>query len=348
MAVMLSIPEGMNEIASNTGFSNITIALSKSSSDEASSNLSPDEINTIKTLNGILKRKNGAPMVAPQIVASATISSEDDHATKVLVRGITQETLDILNIENKKSPFSRAYPGQLIIGDKILENGFKKRKINIRNVNLIASSTLVQPGSLWESELWIEMTTMMSLYNNIQISSLWIYADTPNNAKNFELLSNKDPRLSNVRFINQKEYYETQIKNISRLMNYATYIICLLLGLASTLTIYTATTLVLDGKRKMLRTLQAIGFPANLILISILLEIIIIGIASSCVTSVIAFTFLDGKSFGTSSFNQSIYAHFSISLGICIASSFYCTAIAFFGGLFPAIYAINDKNVSSP
>lgn len=338
---LLSIPTGIDDIASTTGLPNVTLALSKSSSDEASSKLSNDEINLIKNLDGISKDEHGNPQVAAQFIASANVSSTG-YSTRTLIRGVTQETINILKKNGINFPNENIEPRDILAGDQLYGNGLRE-PILIRNKKFETVYRLAVPGSLWESEVWGEMSTIMALYNtNSQASLLWILTTKDNSADHLQRLADKDPRLANIRFIGQKAYYKHQIDKISDIIKNAAYLISLLMGLASAITIYASASLAIEGKSDAIRIWRAMGFSTEIILLSIFTELILIGFASSLTTSVLAVILLDGRSFGTSTFDQAIYAHFSISWEVCAATIFYCSLIAIIGGLLPATLIQKD------
>ncbi|WP_434029776.1 FtsX-like permease family protein [[Pseudomonas] boreopolis] len=338
---LLSIPTGIDDIASTTGLPNVTLALSKSSSDEASSKLSNDEINLIKNLDGISKDEHGNPQVAAQFIASANVSSTG-YSTRTLIRGVTQETISILKKNGINFPNENIEPRDILAGDQLYGNGLRE-PILIRNKKFETVYRLAVPGSLWESEVWGEMSTIMALYNtNSQASLLWILTTKDNSADHLQRLADKDPRLANIRFIGQKAYYKHQIDKISDIIKNAAYLISLLMGLASAITIYASASLAIEGKSDAIRIWRAMGFSTEIILLSIFTELILIGFASSLTTSILAVILLDGRSFGTSTFDQAIYAHFSISWEVCAATIFYCSLIAIIGGLLPATLIQKD------
>jgi len=168
-------------------------------------------------------------------------------------------------------------------------------------------------GNLWESELWTDLGTLQAAYNRPgRVSSVWLKLTTPGQLSALEQAVRNDPRLQEVRLLSQVDYYRQQVGFVSRFVRIAAAGISLLLGAGAVLAISTTLGMALDKRRQEMATLRALGFDNLAVGGATLLDVLAIGIVASAAMVLMVHVLIDGVSFGTSSANQAVYAHFVV------------------------------------
>ncbi|MGE8279679.1 MAG: ABC transporter permease [Stenotrophomonas sp.] len=331
LTFMLSIPAGMDRIAGRTGQDDIILALSSSAQDEVGSSLSPSQISLISTLPAIQRDRTGAPMVAPQFLATARLTRDDGSKTSALVRGVSPATWRLLGgtqTQGVRTPVAGSR--QLLAGRSLMKqiSSLQGESIEFRGSDWDLAGPLDSNGSLWESELWADISDLQAAYaNSGRVSSLWLKLHSTGEFSALQKAVAADPRLDGIRLIAQTDYYRQQLGFISSYVTSATLGISILLGIGAVLAISTTLGMALEKQRRETATLMAIGFHRASICSSLLLDILFIGAITTAATVLMVYLGLDGRSFGTSSANHAVYAHFVVDLAVAIPVAGYNFAL---------------------
>ncbi len=328
LAVMLAVPAGIDRIAQQTGQEDIVLAISGGASDEVGSSLSSEQVALISALPQVAHSADARPLAAPQFLANTKLTQSDGQRSTVLVRGVTAETWAVLDparlhVDVQPQEGLRQLSVSRMLARQFPELG--QPRIALQGGDWQVVGHLDANGNLWESELWTDLAALQAAYNRPgRVSSVWLKLDSPEQMPALEQAVRSDPRLQDVRVVRQIDYYQQQVGFVSRFVRIAAAGISVLMGAGAVLAISTTLGMALDKRRREMATLRALGFNNLAVGGATLLDVLMVGVLATLGTVLLVRFLLDGASFGTSSVNQAVYAHFVIDasvIGIVLAYS---------------------------
>ena len=155
-----------------------------------------------------------------------------------------------------------------------------------------------------------------------------------------------DPRL-NVRVFTERQYYEEQSRTITAIVGSVGMVIAILMGLgaifAAVNTMYSA----VSARAREIATLRALGFGRFPIVVSVLVEAALIGVAGGAIGMTIAYFAFNGLQASTlnwTSFSQITFA-FAVTPQLAVQGMVYALILGLLGGFFPSIRAARQPIV---
>jgi len=196
-------------------------------------------------------------------------------------------------------------------------------------------------GGLAESEIWCDAGVLQPAYrrgNSFQ--SVYAKLESPEAFTGFKDALTANPQLD-VKVIRESEYYESQSRALTGLIQTLGIVITVLMGAGAVFgalnTMYTA----VASRAKEIATLRALGFRALPVVISVMFESLFIALVGGAVGAVAAYLAFHGYEAATMnwhSFSQVAFA-FAVTPALLIGALVYAAVLGLVGGLFPAIRA---------
>lgn len=328
LAVMLAVPAGIDRIAQQTGQDDIVLVLSSGAFDEVGSSLTSEQVALVSALPQVARSADARPLAAPQFLANAKLAQADGQRSTVLVRGVTPAVWEVLDADSLRAPVRPQEGSRQLLASAMLARQFpalREAEVALQGGQWQRAGTLDAGGNLWESELWTDLGALQAAYNRPgRVSSVWLKLAAPGQLSALEQAVRNDPRLQEVRLLSQADYYRQQVGFVSRFVRIAAAGISLLLGAGAVLAISTTLGMALDKRRQEMATLRALGFDNLAVGGATLLDVLATGVMATAATVLLVHVLIDGVSFGTSSANQAVYAHFVVDapvVGIVLAFS---------------------------
>jgi putative ABC transport system permease protein len=133
----------------------------------------------------------------------------------------------------------------------------------------------------------------------------------------------------------ESEVMEETFKPLNAILNFISYFVGAIMALGATLGAVNSLYAIVDGRRRELATLRAIGFGSAAIISATLCESILLAVPGALLGSALAWILFNGLAASPFSFSiQLIVTPSLVVLGIT-----WALAMGFLGGLFPAIRA---------
>ena len=155
-----------------------------------------------------------------------------------------------------------------------------------------------------------------------------------------------DPRL-NVRVFTERQYYEEQSRTMTAIVGSVGIVIAVLMGLGAVFAAVNTMYSAVSTRSREIATLRALGFGAFPVVVSVLVESALIGVAGGVLGMTIAYFAFNGLQASTlnfSSFSQITFA-FTVTPQLAVQALVYALALGFLGGLFPSIRAARQPIV---
>ncbi len=342
LCVLLAVPEGLKRLAANTGSNTIALVLDASKSgDEIESVLSTQDVAIVSTLPGISRDAHGKARVAPQFLAASPLRRRDGTRVSVQIRGVTAATLqlvhDMVGIKLGAPPNSgvlELFAGEAAANTFNLAPG---DRLKIRDVNWRNTGVFQSHGSLWDSELWADMSALQQAFNAAsRISVVWVKFDAPNDEAVFAQALENDPRVNRLSVFPQANYYQGRLKFIAQYARLAAIAIAATLGLCAALAISNALSLSFMARRRELAVLNAIGFTNDYLCLYLIVETVLLAaIVAGFILGLESFLIGD-MAIETSSGMRAVAFHLALNGSVALWAFSYAVVLALLSALGPA------------
>ncbi|MDD7984904.1 FtsX-like permease family protein [Lentisphaera marina] len=274
-----------------------------------------------RTIPGI-KKSFDQSAVSPEIHYN-TVLQFNGVEKEALIRGVQKNALNVypaLEIQEGHFPNSGQVmlgrfawkrlglePSELSIGKSII---FEKQEFTI-------VGTFAAPGTLMESEIWINLNDMISLTQRDSISSITLRLDQAE-FDDVDLFAKQRLDLQ-VAAISEQAYY-AKVSSFYEPIQFMAWLTALLIASGALFgglnTFYAA----VESRKKELATLQAIGFQRSKLFLSLYGESLLIHLAAYlfAIASAIYFFPMVNINFGSTFFSLGI-THIQIFFGLALA-----------------------------
>ena len=348
---VLSINEGFRAVLQQSGADDVAVVLRGGSTDEMTSGFSQSETRVIADAIEIARGDDG-PIVSSELYVIIDVPLKSTGtAANVPLRGVTE------NATNLRQDFEivagRMFtPGtfEIIVGRGAatqfagLEVG---ETLRAGTTSWVVTGQFRDRGSVAESEIWTDASVLQGAYNRgTSYQSVRARLTSAQALQGFKDALTSDPRL-NVRVFTERQYYEEQSRSLTALVGSVGAVIAVLMGLgaifAAVNTMYSA----VSARAREIATLRALGFGAFPVVVSVLVESALIGVAGGVLGMVIAYFAFNGLQASTlnfASFSQITFA-FTVTPALALQALMYALSLGLLGGLLPSMRAARQPIV---
>lgn len=296
--IATAINSGMTEVLSASGSPKNVILLGTGSEEsilrseiaESSAGIAEASISGLATVAGVRA-------VSPEIHQMTFVATDPEDQRQAFVRGITSRALLVhQSLTLKKGRFPR--PGQVMVGRLTWKQlGLSEADLQpgkplwVEDVEMEISGVFAAPGSVMESELWIDLNDLRSLSLRENLSCVVMRLDQGEFPDvDYFTKQRFDLELSALR---ESDYF-ARIASFYRPIRGMTWTTTLLIAVGALLgglnTLYAA----FAPRIREIGTLQAIGYGRGAILLSLVQEASIASLCGALLASWLAIAFLDG------------------------------------------------------
>jgi len=351
LTVMLAIPAGIDRIIGNSGQLDIAVILSSGTPYEANSNLTPEQVAIISQLPQVARSANGRPLVAPQYLADTRLIRPDGQPTTVMLRGVNADLWQMLDPTQVRTDIPLQEGARQILASSALRDQFaalRQPELRLQGREWQIAGHLDAGGSLFESELWTDLSALQAAYNRPNaISSLWVKLTSADAINDFDRALYNERRLNGLHAVDQVSYYQRRVGNIASFTYTMAAGVSVLLGLAACLVISGMLGIVLHHRRQQMATLRSFGFDRRAVGLANFLDVWVIGCVSALITVGLAWWWLDGVSFGAANYQQAVYARFVIDAKVVMTVLGYSLLLGLLSALLPLRRAMKGQLVTA-
>jgi putative ABC transport system permease protein len=320
------------------------LVLRKGSTSELTGPFPAENFQTLKTLPGLAKDKNGDPLVSGEITVVIVLPRKDGSGeANVTVRGLMQDGLQLR--ETVKLADGRWFtPGQREV---VVSNSIRKRFTHANVGDTVefgkgpwkVVGVFDAGGMAYESEIWGDVNQMTSDFDRQGVySSAYLRATDPVSADALKHRVSDDQRLKLDSML-EPEYYATQTKS-GAVIQFIGWLVAAIMAVGSSFAAMNTMYAAVAYRSREIATLRVIGFSRPSILTSFVLESLLLSLLGAIVGIVLMLPF-NGMTTGTQ--NQVTFSE--VVFGLQMTPVVVVTAIIFallmglFGGIFPAWHA---------
>jgi putative ABC transport system permease protein len=349
---VLSINEGFRAVLQRAGADDVAVVLRGGSTDEMTSGFGLAETRVIADAQQIA-RNGSVPIVSSElyVIFDVPLRSTGTPANMPL-RGVNADAAANLRQGFEITEGRMFTPGTFEV---IVGRGAASQFAGVDVGQTIRAGTVAwnvvghfrDRGSVAESEVWTDAPVLQGAYNRgTSYQSVRARLTSPAALQGFKDTLTTDPRL-NVRIFTEREYYEEQSRTMTSVVGSIGLVIAVLMGLGAVFAAVNTMYSAVSARAREIATLRALGFGALPVVVSVLVEAALIGLAGGALGMAIAYFAFNGLQASTlnfSSFSQITFA-FTVTQQLAAQGLLYALILGLLGGLFPSIRAARQPIV---
>jgi putative ABC transport system permease protein len=341
---IMALLAGLQKAFKSTGNPLNVLVLRKGSTSELTGPFPQDNFQTLKTLPGIAKDKNGDPLVSGEITVVISIPRKDGSGeANVTVRGLMQDGLE-LRPTVKLADGRWFTPGQREV---VVSKSIRKRFMHATIGDAVefgkgswkVVGVFDAGGMAYESEIWGDVNQMSSDFDRQGVySSAYLRATDAVAADALKHRVSDDQRLKLDGML-EPEYYATQTKS-GAVIQFIGWLVAAIMAIGSSFAAMNTMYAAVAYRSREIATLRVIGFSRPSILTSFVLEAVLLSLLGAIVGIILMLPF-NGMTTGTQ--NQVTFSEVVFGLqmtpGVVTAAIIFAVIMGLFGGIFPAWHA---------
>jgi putative ABC transport system permease protein len=341
---IMALLAGLQKAFKSTGNPLNVLVLRKGSTSELTGPFPQEDFQTLKTLSGIAKDKNGEPLVSGEITVVIVLPRKDGSGeANVTVRGLMQDGLE-LRPTVKLADGRWFTPGQREV---VVSNSIRKRFMHSNVGDAVefgkgswkVVGVFDAGGMAYESEIWGDVNQMSSDFDRQGVySSAYLRATDAVAADALKHRVSDDQRLKLDGML-EPEYYATQTKS-GAVIQFIGWLVAAIMAIGSSFAAMNTMYAAVAYRSREIATLRVIGFSRPSILTSFVVEAVLLSLLGAIVGIILMLPF-NGMTTGTQ--NQVTFSEVVFGLqmtpGVVTAAIIFAVIMGLFGGIFPAWHA---------
>lgn len=342
---VLSISAGFRAVLTLSGARDVAIVLRSGATDEMGSGLTQEQTRIIADAKDIARDAQGS-IASPELYVIVDVPlKRTATAANVPLRGVGPQAPQLR--QNFRIVEGRNFtPGTFEI---IAGRGASQQFAGLTVGNKLRWGTtdwnvvgiFEDRGSVAESEVWTDATVLQGAYNRgTTYQSMRVKLNSADAFRSFEGALVKDPRL-NVRMFTERDYYERQSRTLIAMVSTIGVTIAVLMGLGAVFAALNTMYSAVSTRTREIATLRALGFSASPVVISVLTEALLIGLAGGVIGALVSYFAFNGVRASTmnmTTFSQITFA-FTVTPTVLVLGVTYALILGFVGGLLPSLRA---------
>lgn len=331
---VMGLAHGLANVFTVTGSDDNLIFVREGASDPMVSRLGEDALLRLSVLPEIAEDAAGRPLLSAEVVEYDHLGPDREP---VAVRGVDPKALEIrrgVQVVAGRPPARLSE--EILVGAALARSTGVEvgDRLKIGPTEWTVSGLLSAPGSAYESEVWADRLSLMRERQRTHFNYVIARVEAANleQARALETRWEEDPALG-VRILVESIYY-TYLNNSSATFETASWILALVMGLAMVITGTNSLYGLLAARRRELGTLRVFGFQRRDLLLSVLSEAVLIGLAGG-VLGALASLLVNGLPFSY----WGTQFQFRIGAGLMLQGVLLATVVGALGGVLPALRA---------
>ena len=342
LVLILSMAGGIQAVFDSTIDLNRALVLRDGSTEEMSSQISRAQVDIIRGMPEVA-------VAAAELYAVADIEKRSSGTpANLIVRGVQPESF--LARPNIKITAGRSFsPGrdEIIVGKGAvrefvgLEIG---SEIELRDSSWFVVGHFEDEGSAAESEIWVDLPMAQAAFRRSgSATAMRIVLHRGEDLESLNQGMLDDPRLQHEA-ISEAQFYQDQSKGATLVIRVFGYLVVVVMAIGAIFAALNTMYSAVASRTFEIATLRAIGFRGIPVIVSVMLEAIMLGLAGGMLGALLVYLAFDN--FSVSTMNQMSFSQLSFSFKVTLPIMAYglvwAVSLGFLGGLFPAVRAVRQ------
>ncbi|HEY4126451.1 MAG TPA: ABC transporter permease [Gammaproteobacteria bacterium] len=349
---VFAIRDGFDSTLRESGSPDVAVVLRGGAGAEVNSVLSVNDAKLIAEAPGIQQSSGSVPVASGELLVQLSMPKIDsDTDANVPFRGVdanaflVHEKVRVVEGRNFQPGLnevvvglraSHQYKG-LHLNDTIRSGPYSWKVVG-----------LFDDGGVYSSEVWGDLTVMQAAYKRgSSVESVYVKLAGPEGYRQFKDYLTSNPQLT-VSVDRETDFYAEQSKAMNAFITYAGAFIALLMGIGAIFGAVNTMYNSVSSRAAEIATLRALGFGRSPVLLSVLVEGMLLGLAGGIVGGILAYLLFNGIETSTmgSNFAQIAFS-FRVTPDLLVRGAIYALLMGMLGGLLPAIRAVRMPIASS-
>lgn len=339
LVAMLSMGAGVRKAALQNARNDRAVVLAKGAQSSFASNLDRTASPIIMDMPGIKKDGNGRPMATAMTIVMAEARKKIDNArTNFPLFAVDQNYFSVYpELRITAGRMFQPAVHELIAGNsrhelfKGLEIG---DVIHLRGVDWTIVGHFAAGGGSTEDRLIGDADTVISAYGRNSTQAVTAVLDSPAAFNTFETALKANPSID-VDLKHEAEVLEQSYKPVIGILNFISYFVGTVMAIGATLGAINVMYTIVDGRKREMATLRAIGFSSGPIIVSVLIESIALALPGALLGVLLAWSLFNGNAVNP----VGISFKLTVTAGLAVSGITWAVLMGVIGGVMPAIRA---------
>jgi len=342
LVVMLAFIAGIQAVCTVSGDPRNVLVLAKGANDEVFSQIDSRTASEIENARGILRDRQGQPLVSRELFMVVHRFMEAENAFKFLqIRGVqpaAYEVHDQVVVVEGRLP--RANQSEILIGRGIQG----EHRLNIGDSVEIGRKPWKVSGvfeanrSALESEVWCDLSELASQFRREGFFSTVVVRTASPEAADELATRLMASRLTPCTAQPEQSYYAKQAEN-TEFMKTGAVVIAWFMGVGAIFGVMNTMFAAIGQRRKDIAVLRILGFRAHEIVISFLLEALLIAAVGGFLGISMGYA-ANGLTTSTSISAREVQLAFKVDGDSVMIAATATMLMGLFGGLLPALSVV--------
>jgi putative ABC transport system permease protein len=303
------------------------------------SNIPKDQAASVPALPGIRRNAKGEPIVVLMATAFVQARNRKDRSPIGFpIGGVTKEFTDF-------------YPELRLTSGRMFQPGLRE---------LIASNTCAQlysdfatgdtrhmQGGDWtvvgnfdmgntegNCLVYTDLATLQSAFNRNTLAQIHVMLQSAASLDEFTRAVKANPTLQ-LSVKSQQQFAEDMSGQLTGILNFVSYFVGSIMALAATIGAANSLYAIVDGRRRELATLRALGFDSIAVVASLLFESILLALPGAVIGALVAWALFNG--FQASPMGTSL--RLAVTPSLAVLGLAWALGMGLLAGLLPALRA---------
>ena len=303
------------------------------------SNIPKDQAAAVASLPGIRRNAKGEPIVVPMATGFVQARNRRDRSPIGFpIGGVTKEFTDFFP-ELRLTSGRMFQPGlrELIASNKCAQQYSDFATGDTRHMQG-GDWAIVGNFDMGDTEgtcvVYTDVATLQSAFNRNTFMLVYVMLQSASSLDEFKRAMNLDPTLK-LSLKSQQQFAEDSSGQLNGILNFVSYFVGTIMALAATVGAANSLYAIVDGRRRELATLRALGFDNVAIVASLLLESILLALPGALIGAVAAWALFNG--FQASPMGTSL--RLAVTPSLALLGLAWALGMGLLAGLLPALRA---------
>jgi len=303
------------------------------------SNIPKDQAAAVASLPGIRRNAKGEPIVVPMATGFVQARNRRDRSPIGFpIGGVTKEFTDFFP-ELRLTSGRMFQPGlrELIASNKCAQQYSDFATGDTRHMQG-GDWAIVGNFDMGDTEgtcvVYTDVATLQSAFNRNTFMLVYVMLQSAASLDEFKRAMNLDPTLK-LSLKSQQQFAEDSSGQLNGILNFVSYFVGTIMALAATVGAANSLYAIVDGRRRELATLRALGFDNVAIVASLLLESILLALPGALIGAVAAWALFNG--FQASPMGTSL--RLAVTPSLALLGLAWALGMGLLAGLLPALRA---------
>lgn len=342
--LLLSLVVGLKKMLAATGSERNLVVVRKGATNDGSSSVTRDAVQSLRYLSGIARTPEGEPFVSPELIIQPFAQPKRGGRENLLVRGVSPMAFQVHHqVRLAEGRMFQPSLGEAIVGvaaSQRYQGAGLGESLQFGRRTWKVVGIFTADGSAFESEVWVDVDDLFTDANRSAYSGVRLTVAPGADKDALVRRIADDPSIS-LEAKPEVDYYSEQAEGANTLY-VLTSVLALIMGTGAVFGAMNTMFAAVAHRTAEIGTLRALGFSRITILSSFVTESIclailgyFVGVALGASAIFLVNTLINGVAFNLASFSTAVVT-LRLSPMILAAAFFLALLMGLFGGFLPA------------